>query len=160
MEFNSWLKTKPNTRDAQVAVEDALTIQATVTMTYDTRMWVGDTLGAVRMAMNAASMGHCYFEVYDGDGKLLEAFDPGTVNLVDECHVTTRFTSYEIEPCINVDGEVLRLEPERSDEAEFWTLYGRNADGTAEAIGDFKDYPSAKALARKIMNTGRVTLYS
>lgn len=158
-EFDEWLKTKPNTHDTRIAIEDALTVQVTVTMSYDTRMRIGDTVGAVRMAMNAASMGHINFEVYDEDGNLLDAFDPGCVALVDEDE--PRFTSYQIEPCIIVDdGEVLPLELERSHEAEFWTLYGRNADGPLEAIGDFKDHASAKAIARKILNTGAVAVYS
>ncbi len=55
-----------------------------------------------------------------------------------------RYTSYECSPIHHDEaGSLARCEP---DEAEFWGVYGRNPDGTAQHIGDALDSDSAESI--------------
>ena len=62
----------------------------------------------------------------------------------------TRYTSYECAP-VRATGswngtaydEVERCDP---DDAEFYSVYGRNPDGTAQHIGDAFDSDSAESF--------------
>ncbi|GGD03556.1 hypothetical protein GTQ45_02055 [Pyruvatibacter mobilis] len=88
-----------------------------------------------------------------------------------------KFVYYEIRPCVEVDGETRSFlgntsyNPEIGDmvythegayeEAAavaeergtgvFWTLYGRDTDGQATAIGDFADFDAALNVLNAII---------
>lgn len=79
--------------------------------------------------------------------------------------MATPFRSFEIARCAEIeprDGRTycepvgwqdIRLRERESGALVgpvFWTLYGRNADGTAEAVGDFRSRASAAVIADKL----------
>ena len=53
------------------------------------------------------------------------------------------FVSYEIVPLRDLGEHCEQVEPRH---AEFWGLYGIDADGNAYAIGDFKNHSDAEFI--------------
>jgi hypothetical protein len=67
-----------------------------------------------------------------------------------------QFQYLEIRPCIEADGHVTSFasfdeldawkEQTGRDAPDFWTLYGRDEEGLATAIGDFKTYVAVEEV--------------
>jgi hypothetical protein len=66
----------------------------------------------------------------------------------------SRFIGYELAPASEASGEVSAHDDEASARATgagwFWSLYGRDVDGTVICIGDFRSFDSAADIYHRI----------